>query len=67
MCDVNEQRIAVVQPNKDKRTHQLSSGFRRLEMADRANSSDLEICRATVVVNMLHRRQSSVNAPVQDT
>ena len=42
--DVNEQRVVVVQPTKNKRTHKLSSGFRRQEMADRANSSDLEMC-----------------------
>ena len=40
--DVNEQGVAVVQPTENKRTHKLSSGFRRQKMADRANSSDLE-------------------------
>ena len=42
--DVNEQRVAVVQPTKNKRTHQLRRGPRRQGMADRANSSDLETC-----------------------
>ena len=42
--DVSEQRVAVVQPTDKKRTHTLNSGFRGQEMADRANSSDLEIC-----------------------
>ena len=41
--DVNEQKVAVVQPTENKRTNQLSSGFRRQEIADRANSSDLEM------------------------
>ena len=42
--DVNEQRGAVVSPTENKRTHKLSRGFRRQEMADRSNSSDLENC-----------------------
>ena len=41
--DVNEQRVAVVQPTENKRRHKLSRGFRGQEMADRANSSDLEM------------------------
>ena len=59
--DVSEQRVTTVQPTENKRTHKLSSGFRRQEMADRANSSDLEICWTTEVVNMLHHRQSCVS------
>ena len=67
--DVNEQRVAVVQLTENKRTHRLSSGLRRQEMADRANSSDLEKCRTTDVVNMLHHRQScvSVDPEIFDT
>ena len=42
--DVNEQRVAVVQPTDNTRMHKLSSGFRRQEMAGGAKSSDLEIC-----------------------
>ena len=42
--DVSEQRVTTVQLTENERTHKLSSGFRRQEMADRANSSDLEIC-----------------------
>ena len=62
-------RIAVVQPSENKRTHKLSSGLRRQEMADRANSSDLEICGTTDVVSMLHHRQScvSVDPEIFDT
>ena len=52
--DDNEQRTEIVQPPKNKRKHQLSSGFRRQEMADRTNSSDLEICCTTDVVNTMH-------------
>ena len=55
--DVNEQKVAVVQPTENKRTNQLSSGFRRQEMADRANSSDLEMYWTTDVVTI----DSSVN------
>ena len=42
--DVNKQRVVVVQLTENKRTHQLSSSFCGQEMADRADSSDLEIC-----------------------
>ena len=59
--DVNEQRLAVVQPTENKRTHQMSNGFRRQGMAERANYFDLETCWTTDVVNMLHYRQSRVN------
>ena len=41
--DVNEQRVAAVQPTENKRTHKLSSGFRCQEMADRVNSSDPDL------------------------
>ena len=41
--DVNEQGVAVVQLTENKRTHQLNSSFRPHKMADRVNSSDLEI------------------------
>ena len=39
----NEQRVAAVPPTENKRTYQLTSGFLRQEMADRANSSSLKI------------------------
>ena len=42
--DVSEQRFAVVQPTENKRIHKPSNGFRRQEIADRTNSSDLDIC-----------------------
>ena len=42
--DNSKQRVAVVQPTENKRTHQLSGGFCCQEMMDQANSSDLEIC-----------------------
>ena len=41
---MNEPRDAVVQPIENEGTHELRSGFRRQEMANRSNSSDLEIC-----------------------
>ena len=41
--NVNEQRVAAVQPTENKRTRKVSRGFRRQAMADRTNSSDLEI------------------------
>ena len=41
--DVNKQRVVVVQPTENKRTHQLSSSFCGQEMADRVDPSDFEI------------------------
>ena len=41
--NVNEQRVAAVQSTEKKRTRKVSRGFRRQAMADRTNSSDLEI------------------------
>ena len=63
--DVSEQRVAIVQPTEN-RTHQLSSGFRCQKMADRVNSSDLETCWTTDVVNMLDHRQSNDNVVTRD-
>ena len=40
---LNQQRVAVVQTTRNERRHQLSSGFPRQEMANRANCSDLKI------------------------
>ena len=58
---MSKEGVAAVQPTKNKRKHQLSSGFRRQEMAERANSSDLEICWMADVVNIFDHRQGSVN------
>ena len=41
--DVIEQGVVVVQLTENKRTHQLSNGFRPHKIADGSNSSDLEI------------------------
>lgn len=54
LMSMSKEGVAAVQPTKNKRKHQLSSGFRRQEMADRTNSSDLEICCTTDVVNTIH-------------
>ena len=59
--DVNEQRVAIIQTIENEGTHQLNSGFPRQEMANRANSSDLNKRCATNVVNILRQRQGSIN------
>ena len=40
--DGNERRVAIVQTIENEREHQLSSGFPRQEMANRAYSSDFK-------------------------
>jgi len=67
--DMNEPRDAVVQPIENEGTHELRGGFRRQEMANRSNSSDLDICSTTDVVNRLHHTQScvSVDPEIFDT
>ena len=59
--NVNEQRFAIVQTTENERAHQLSSGFLRQEMANRATSYDLKIRWATNAVSTLRHRQGSVN------
>ena len=52
---VNKQTVALVQPTKNKRTHQLSSDFSHQEIVDQSNSSHLKVCLVTDVISMLLR------------